>query len=268
MFILHSIDTKSTDWEYVNLSNELLSNKYNWVHLKMYKDHKYPWAHVYDMERLFIFLVSYHSAKEVFSVLEQEAYSLNTIHQNLINFYSYPQEIPMSDLDDLIEDKVLEPRDLFQFIAVVMDRAILWFEPGQSWVGYFRYIVYECFRVLPKLETVKLVDEESRLDLIKTEEKWSIDDWSMKETAIFYRLKNMIEEIKLGQLSYDLVLMAKQAFSTLLESILLFFDYRQFMIEGHESEHKLDQIFVKEKQWCKAYLGQLLKRKKQLTQFG
>lgn len=265
MFILHSIDDNSKDWEYVNLSNELLYNRYNWVHLKMYKARKFPWAHVYDMELLFIFLASYNSAKEVFSALEQEAYSLNTIHRNFINFYSYPLEIPISDLDDLIEDKVLEPRDLFQFIAVIMDRAILWFEPGQSWIGYFQCIVYDCFKVLPKLETVELVDEEFRLDLIKAEEKWSINDWSMKETAIFYRLKNMIEEIKLGQLSYDLVLTAKQAFSTLLESILLFFQYRQITIEGYESERKLDQIFMKEKQWCTAYLEQLLKRKKQLT---
>ncbi|NOQ74425.1 MAG: hypothetical protein GQ574_20615 [Crocinitomix sp.] len=155
------------DWNYLNIDQELLKNRYKWINIYLPEvELKYPWAVKNDILRLFFLCVSFESRSDVLSVLQGELnLSINETQKQLIDFICYRSRDENIKLDAIIENS--NNQVLFNFIYETLERALLWYEPSPTWESDFHYILEVSTKLLeqPFLENLLLKEAEFKLQM-------------------------------------------------------------------------------------------------------
>ncbi len=232
------------DWCYLNINQELLQGRYEWINIDLPEvELKYPWAVRNDILRLFFLCISFESKSEVLSVLKDELnLSLNETHMELINFMCYSSSHEKNNLDSIIE--ISDNQILLNFIYETLERALLWYIPDPSWGSDFYYIL-EVSKALierPILENL-LLDESIKA---KGVEFNSIDE----HTHVFYKFQDLCLQLESGRISYDIKTLAIQAHGALIQSIRLRLEFNISSLNEIRFDEKVDSIIEKETQWC------------------
>jgi hypothetical protein len=234
------------NWNYLDISNKAINHRYDWVYLSWANalNKKYPWTHEYDMVRLFTLCRTFSSKQEaqmwMTDNLKQE---LKPIHLYLMDIFCYSEIEIKEPIDSLIgkADEI----ELFNFILVVLDRALLWHNPEPCWPSYFKWLLIDASDKLKKGIKMPLTwVEEPKIEGI---ELVSCED----HIHVFYKFRNLINGVIEGALYYDIKYLAKQAHEVLLKSMNLYFDNRYSPLSEENWECKLKEIEMKETDWCK-----------------
>lgn len=241
------------DWSYLNINQELLQSRYEWINIYLPEvELKYPWAVRNDILRLFFLCISFESKSEVLSVLKDELnLSLNETHRELINFICYSSVHEKNNLDSIIE--ISDNQILLNFIYETLERALLWYIPDPSWKSDF-YCILEVSKALieqPILENL-LLDESINPKGVQFN---SVDE----HTHVFYKFQDLCLQLESGRISYDLKTLAIQAHDALIQSIRLRLEFNISSLNEIRFDEKIDSIIVNETEWCTTRLMKNIK---------
>lgn len=244
------------NWSFIDIQDHIFFDHFSSrksIFSSVYK--KYSFAVRRDILRLFHLCVSFDSRKEVLDWFRnQEAYDLNEIHLDLIDLFSYPEETIQADLDKLINES--EPFILLDFICLVLDRALQWYEPSPSWPSDFTYILKAAKEVVDQSRTIKL-KETGELPFHGVD----LATYDLN-SHLYYKLGNVCALLREELLYNNLKTMAIQAHLTLIAYMNIFFNYYASVeIDEVSFEREIENMIAKETQWCLSVLQDLKNQK-------
>lgn len=235
-------------WVYLNIPEKFFHQRYDWVAISLpNEDRKYPWAHEYNIVRLFLFSRTFNTAMEASHWINSHLTTqLLPIHQELVDHFCYSESVYVESVDELIEKTV--EADLLGFIHLVLERALLWYKPDSIWPGDFNRILWNTNKALKSIREfhLKLID--------KPEIEGVYLESAEPYTHVFYKFQNLMNGIEKGELYYDIKDLAKQAHDALIQSMLLFFSKGVSALDEIAWERKMTQLTTKEMNWCKMLL--------------
>lgn len=238
------------NWEYLEISDDAMKSTYDWITISFPKnaDRKFPWAHEYDMTRLFLLCTTFTSSKEAKKwILDNVKKDLSPVHLSLIDSFCYSQvEIPES-IDQLILNT--DDDDLLYFILKVLERSLLWYNPESSWPGDFGRVM--------KVASKKLKNKTSMpLNYVDKPDVEGVDYASIESyTHVFYKFQNLVNGIEKGEIYYNIKDLSKQVHDALLLAMLSFFEPKFSSLNEERWERMMDEIAAKETDWCKAQIS-------------
>jgi hypothetical protein len=249
MYFTASKIYNSSNWNYLTISDDILSCRYGWVNIYFpSEDRKFAWAHEHNMVRLFLLCRTFPSKGKALKWIEDHLVSdLMPIHLSLIDKFCYSENRILESIDELIDQT--NDNDLLNFIQIALDRSLLWHTPEPCWPSSFMGIL--------RCTDEKLKKATSRqLKWVDTPEVEGVDFVSGENyTHVFYKFQNMINGIVKGELYYGIKDLSRQAHEVLLKSMELFFEQSNFSSLDEEAwERKLDEIANKETEWCKVQI--------------
>ncbi len=247
----------SSNWHYLDISDEILKSRYAWVTISFLGEaRKFPWAHEYNMIRFFLLCRTFPSKKQALRWIEHHLVNdIKPIHLSLMNVFCYSENKILESIDELIDQT--DDKDLLDFIQLVLDRALLWNRPEPCWPSYFMGIL-SCIDERVNKATNR------QLKWINNPEVEGVDFVSGESyTHVFYKFENLINGIEKGELYYDIKDLSRQAYDVLLKSMELFFEhgYLSSFLSEEAWERKLHEIAMKETDWCKAQIQKGIKNK-------
>lgn len=256
MYTLLSEKYNNSNWDYLNITNEIIDSRYGWVNISLPNtDRKFPWAHEYDMIKLFLVSRTFLSKVEAQNWLERNlTTSLLPVHISLLKVFCYSELEITQSIDELIDNS--DNSELLDFIEIVLERSLLWNDPDPCWPGDFKRRVRITNEKRNNLSFLRLTKVDN--PKIQGADFVSVADY----THVFYKFENLINGIEKGELYYSIKDLAKQVHDALLKSIILFFEYRISSLEDAEWERKLNQISIKETGWCRSQLINVRRKNK------
>ncbi len=245
----------SLNWNYLEISDEIIKSRYDWVNISFpSEDRKSPWAHEHNIIRLFLLCRTFSSKVKALRWIEEHLESgVLPIHLFLMNTFCYRENTTLESLDELI-DRTYD-NDLLNFIQISLDRSLLWHNPEPCWPSDFIAILRRADEILGKgtNQQLKWVDnpEVEGVDFVADE----------NYTHVFYKFQNLINGIAKGELYYEIKDLSRQAHGALLKSMELFFEHRHIysFLSQEAWERKLDEIALKETDWCKVQIQNKMK---------
>lgn len=243
------------NWDYLEISDMIINTRYDWVFISFpATDRKFPWAHEYDIIRLFIITTTFRSDVEALSWIKCNLTTkMLPVHFELIDSFCYSEIEVSESIDELIVKA--DNFDLLDFIHRVLDRSLLWYNPESSWPGDFKIILWDTSTNLKQ-------DTNIRLKWVDRPEVEGVHFVSAEVyTHVFYKFQNLMKGIEKGEIYYNIKDLAKQAHEVLVKSMLLFFSKKVSSLDDINWERKMTEITKKEIDWCKTQLQKITKTK-------
>lgn len=259
MYFRASAIYNSSNWNYLDISYEKLNSRYGWVTISFPgEERQFPWAHEYNMVRLFLLCRTFASKEQALRWIEDHLTSdIMPIHLSLMDLFCYSENKILESIDELIAKT--DDNDLLTFIQIVLDRALLWYRPEHSWPSTFLWMLRCTDEGLKKAisQPLKWVNNPpvEGVDFVTGE----------NYTHVFYKFKNLINGIVKGELYYEIKDLSRQAHEVLLKSMELFFEnafiFSYSPLSEEAWERKLKDIAMKETDWCKVQIQKIIENK-------
>jgi hypothetical protein len=248
MYTQFSEKFNHSSWDYLDIPEWMIDRRYHWVSIHQPNDNrKYPWAHEYDMVRLFLLCRTFRSKAEALPwITTHLGRQLTSYHLDLVDAFCYSEIKVQESIEDLIENS--ESPDLLPYIQSVFDRCLLWYDPVSSWPSVFKGILNATFGKMRM--TNEPILKQTETITFKGVDLESIDEY----THVFYKIGHLFDGIGNGELYYDLKDLAKQTYGALICSILLMFADKPTTLDDFSWERTMTDILEKETHWCKVKL--------------
>ncbi|PKH51739.1 hypothetical protein CXF68_14065 [Tenacibaculum sp. Bg11-29] len=239
-----------SDWSYLNIEKHTLIKRYSWVSIYIPDINlNYPWAVRNDIIRLFYLCISFDSKSEVLKwFLENSKFKLFKPHLKLINLFCYQK----SELENNFDLKIESSNNnvLLNFITIVLERSLLWYSPEPTWPSCLTSHLVKARKTIINVNIENL--KSTSILVFKGDDLFDSSDY----THVFYKFKNICNQINKGEIYSDLTTIAKQAHLTLITSIRNNFEheYNISKLSEIEYERKIDNLIKKETDWCHSQL--------------
>ncbi|KAB1155948.1 hypothetical protein F7018_11610 [Tenacibaculum aiptasiae] len=250
-----------SDWFYLNIDKQTLLKRYDWINIYIPDINlNYPWAVINDIERLFYLCISFDSKSEVLKWFsENSELVLIESHIKLVDLFSYQKIELKNNIDYQIEE--CNNTTLLNFITLILERSLLWYSPEPTWPSSLYSYLVKARKIINHIDMTKLKPTNDLV--LKGEDLFDSTDY----THVFYKFKNICNQIDKGEIYSDLTTITKQAHLTLITSIRLNLEYQHntTKLTEIEYERKIDDIIKRETNWCLRQLNMISKTKHNKT---
>lgn len=233
------------DWEYINIDYDLIHQQFNWIRIShKLSNHIYPGSHQTDIQKLFLLCICFKHKTDFIKWSQKNLdYNFNTTQLRLVDLFCYSSNKSAISIEEKINHSHNET--LLHFILLVLDRALIWYDPSYSYPSELKSIIKIASQKLFGLKTHDL-RQRKKPNFISN----SLNVIDTYNIGAFLKFETLINEIPDKEISYDIKVLAYQAHETLLNSINDFLGTVYSPLCEIDFEQQLENLKLRESNWC------------------